>query len=723
MHLSRLTLAAVLLANPALAADPSPIVATPTAGNRAANKSYIDTLIAAVNSTLAGKSDPASVASAIAAAIAVPNDGQVYGRSGLGWAAFAGSGTASVTSSTVTTALGFTPANRSGDTFTGPVLNPRTINASPVGCATTDGHFTGNGISTWVPTCFGVFNATDPTLNKVNPTRGTVATNGDISAGNSTYYRAHLITPSLVQQKADGGLPYEQTGYTSNQDVVGGYYSQGAFDGSLTPDQAPNVVGFQALMQIRRGLNGEVPPTAWGLNFDMTVAPNAGPVQAYGVEGDLNNFDRDCKPGVCNRAWYFYGGTAAYPNLTFHYISNPSGASWAGTVTTSGNTFTLSSMDLSRSPQSTFTDAVTVILYAGSAYRVTCANNGTTCVADRSVGNSGTPGAFKAYSSQAHFGMFFQDNLDPDVTHSGGTQVQDVDFLMGDAARTIITANGHHQIGLDFTQDDMPYAALFKQNQDVCYNGVAACMSFSTGLNAWLFQSGPDQGSNVARISTGGDAYFNGSLAAGGSVSGSSFVLNQGNKIALKGGLDGLLYSGAGSNNFAFDMGGYRALTVVGGSPNSFNMSTSTSGFGAVLSVTSPVDANVSAVIKNKGNNGTVITNDTGSQCSILPGNPTLSCSSDERLKRDIVDTGPALPRLLDMRIRDYVMRATGEHRSGVIAQEIQKTHPEMVREDENGMLAVEAPNPWVLVKAIQELKADNDNLRREVRRLARKIR
>jgi hypothetical protein len=526
-------------------------------------------------------------------------------------------GGGAVTSSAVTSALGYTPVNRAGDTFTGPVLNPRTINASPVGCSTLDGHFTGNGISTWVPTCFGVFNAADMTQNKVNPTRGTASTNGDLSANNTSNYFNHLITPSLVQMKVDGAVGYEQSAYVANMDVVGGPISQGAADGTLDPKYAPNTVGSQIFMQVRRGPNGELPPTAWGFNFDMTAAPDSGGTQMYGVEGDLNNFDRDCKPGVCNRAWYFYGGTAAYPNLAFHYISNPSGASWGGTVTTSGNTFTLSSMDMSRSPQSTFTDAVTVFLYAGSAYRVTCANNGTTCVADRPVGNSGTPGAFKAYSSQAHYGLFFQDSLDPDLTHSGGTQVQDVDFLMGDAARTIVQANGHHQIGLDFTQDDMIHAALFKAGQNVCYNGISACMSYSAGLSSWLFQTGTDQGSSVARVDTGGNATFNSATLAG-TLSAGAVALSQGNKISLKNGTDASIYSAAGSTNWSFDMGGNRAMTIVGNGPNGLRIEAQASGGGPILQASS-VNENTSVTVKNKGINGTNITNDTGTQCTIIP--------------------------------------------------------------------------------------------------------
>jgi hypothetical protein len=97
--------------------------------------------------------------------------------------------------------------------------------------------------------------------------------------------------------------------------------------------------------------------------------------------------------------------------------------------------------------------------------------------------------------------------------------------------------------------------------------------------------------------------------------------------------------------------------------------------------------------------------------CTFAPITSTWSCSSDIRLKKDIQDSGAALPDLQDMRIRDFTLRATDERRTGVIAQEILKAHPDMVHMGKDGFYTVDEPNPWKLVKAIQELKADNDQL------------
>lgn len=117
--------------------------------------------------------------------------------------------------------------------------------------------------------------------------------------------------------------------------------------------------------------------------------------------------------------------------------------------------------------------------------------------------------------------------------------------------------------------------------------------------------------------------------------------------------------------------------------------------------------------------------NGTGA-CTFTPassGSGTWSCSSDARLKTDITDAeGRALDWVKDFRIRDYTVKADGSRQTGVIAQEVQATHPEMVHTGADGMMTVDEPGVWKLVQAIQELKADNDNLRRDLDELKRSL-
>jgi len=91
-------------------------------------------------------------------------------------------------------------------------------------------------------------------------------------------------------------------------------------------------------------------------------------------------------------------------------------------------------------------------------------------------------------------------------------------------------------------------------------------------------------------------------------------------------------------------------------------------------------------------------------------GSLVTSCSSDEKLKENIKEAKPVLEEFEDIEIKDYVVKASGKEHTGVIAQEIRETNPEMVHE-ENGELFVEQPNPWKLLKAIQELKEMFDSL------------
>ena len=103
--------------------------------------------------------------------------------------------------------------------------------------------------------------------------------------------------------------------------------------------------------------------------------------------------------------------------------------------------------------------------------------------------------------------------------------------------------------------------------------------------------------------------------------------------------------------------------------------------------------------------------------CTYNPGasSVTVSCSSDARLKTDIQDSKDALAWVDDMRVRDFTIKATGERKRGVVAQEIMLKHPEMVHENAEGTYLVDEPNPWNLVKAIQEQQNKIDSQQTEI--------
>ena len=84
-----------------------------------------------------------------------------------------------------------------------------------------------------------------------------------------------------------------------------------------------------------------------------------------------------------------------------------------------------------------------------------------------------------------------------------------------------------------------------------------------------------------------------------------------------------------------------------------------------------------------------------------------VTCSSDENMKENIMDANSALVELKKMRIRQFDIKQSGNHVPfGPVAQEF-----ELVPD----MLMVEQPNPWGLVKAIQELEAELASLKERV--------
>jgi len=124
-----------------------------------------------------------------------------------------------------------------------------------------------------------------------------------------------------------------------------------------------------------------------------------------------------------------------------------------------------------------------------------------------------------------------------------------------------------------------------------------------------------------------------------------------------------------------------------------------------------------------KGNSTGFISPNTG---GVYQGNnaSTWSTTSDQRLKKNIVDSTIGLAEINQLQIRNFEYRAKDEITEladtnvidvegvqvGVIAQEIQAILPNCVKEESTGVLSVNPDNlTWHLVKAVQELSTQLD--------------
>ena len=107
----------------------------------------------------------------------------------------------------------------------------------------------------------------------------------------------------------------------------------------------------------------------------------------------------------------------------------------------------------------------------------------------------------------------------------------------------------------------------------------------------------------------------------------------------------------------------------------------------------------------------------------------TWETTSDERIKKNIVDNNDGLAVLSKIQVRNFEYRTPDEitdlpsHAAveqegvqlGVIAQELQQVLPECVNENSTGVLSVNTdPLIWYLINAVKELKAEIEQLKGE---------
>lgn len=137
-----------------------------------------------------------------------------------------------------------------------------------------------------------------------------------------------------------------------------------------------------------------------------------------------------------------------------------------------------------------------------------------------------------------------------------------------------------------------------------------------------------------------------------------------------------------------------------------------------------------------KGSN-TAFINPNGGGVYAGNNSANFSTTSDQRLKKNIVDNNEGLNKITAIRIRNFEYRLPEEVTEleahcaidktgvqlGVIAQELQQVCPDCVKEESTGVLSVNQENiTWHMINAIKDLKALVDAQATEIAELKAKV-
>jgi hypothetical protein len=353
-------------------------------------------------------------------------------------------------------------------------------------CLSTDGHYATDGTSSWEPTCFGTFMSNAQSV-KVYPTRGT-AKGPD---GNPSY---KMFTSNLIQSQANGNIEKETNAQFINLDVVGGAISAAGLDST-------NAVGQLISVRQRPDAQGRRPPTTWGHNIDFHIAAGSGNVQSYGVEYDINNFNKNCYPGSgCLSSAMFFNGISGWTNTAWLY-------SGGGTTQSRSLSVTVANGVVTRVAGEQFNRAVYRINIGGSLYRVHYVSPDRVD-ADVAIPNQPSPVAATWQNAMVANGILFQ----------GENNASDNDIHLATSAYNGVNVSGNHQVAFNTSNDQARYALIAGAGQSVCLNAFSSCLSYNDQTQSLQYGSQFQFGDNgnmsiggglqASNISTGGLRVF-----------------------------------------------------------------------------------------------------------------------------------------------------------------------------------------------------------------------
>ena len=135
-----------------------------------------------------------------------------------------------------------------------------------------------------------------------------------------------------------------------------------------------------------------------------------------------------------------------------------------------------------------------------------------------------------------------------------------------------------------------------------------------------------------------------------------------------------------------------------------YNSSGSTATSATSFSTTAPAFVIGNGTFGNPSDAFKVMFNGDATVSNDLTVNGNVTVSSDARLKANIVSLGATLSKLLNIDGKTYTVKKNGAQKIGVLAQDIQEVFPELVSEDNEGILSVNYQGLIpVLINALKE--------------------
>lgn len=282
-----------------------------------------------------------------------------------------------------------------------------------------------------------------------------------------------------------------------------------------------------------------------------------------------------------------------------------------------------------------------------------------------------------------------------------GAGLSDINFYPGSSvAMTIKKTSGNVGIG---TGSPGAKLHVFSDNSDSAIKGLFIESRNSTGYGSNLTISGRGNGGTGASLllQSSGDSGYRGQGVgmydqpeqvmwyAGRPYSSSFYMIGRKASVA-----DPIAYL---YGNTSTD-----AMFVVNNNGN------------VGIGTTSP-STRLHVVSSSDGNTATIA--DTDGTCVLDPeSGGSWSCTSDERLKKDITPLSDPLSLVLALNPVSYKMRVNGSQSYGFIAQEVREVYPHAVSELDDGFLAVaEGKMIPYIVGAIQQQQDEISNVKTQI--------